>query len=78
MLKKGGENMLKKEFTCDISGHSCSEKCRYNRPEILCLHYQDTSYYVCDKCLKWIDEYVEKPVAVGKNHYHEKCFKEGL
>lgn len=70
--------MLKKEFTCDISGHSCSKDCRYNRPEILCLHYQDTSYYVCDKCLKWIDEYLEKPLVVGKNHYHEKCFKEGL
>lgn len=68
--------MLKKEFICDISGKPCRETCRYCRPEVLCLHYTEESWYVCDKCLKWIDDCAEKPVVVGKNHYHEKCSKE--
>lgn len=68
--------MLKKEFICDISGKPCRETCRYCRPEVLCLHYTEESWYVCDECLKWIDEYVEKPVAVGNHHYHQKCLKE--
>ena len=65
--------MLVNELSCDISGRKCRETCRYCRPEILCLHLVDTSYYVCDKCLKWIDDYKENPVVIGENHYHQKC-----
>ena len=70
--------MLKKEFICDISGKPCRETCCYHRPEILCLHYTEGSWYVCDECLKWIDDYVEKPVTIGNHHYHKNCVKESL
>lgn len=66
--------MFVKEISCDITNNKCKENCRYCRPEILCLHRIDTSFYVCDVCKKWIDDYAEKVVSENGKHYHEKCF----
>lgn len=68
--------MLVKEESCDITYNKCNERCRYCRPDVLCLHLIDTSYYVCDVCKKWIDEFKEKPISLDGKHYHKKCIEE--
>lgn len=68
--------MFIKQDVCDLSYNSCKQSCRYCRPDVLCLHLISDGYYICDKCNKWIDEWVEEPTIIGEKHYHEKCAKE--